>query len=332
MKQVQFSRFGVPHEVAQCVEVPDVGAPGPDEVVFEVLAFPINPADLSLFTGRYANKPPFPATPGAECIGRVVAVGANVRHIGPGDRVINLLRENWTQRRKAPASSVVKVRNDIGLKQAAMLRINPPTALLLLDDVVKLKPGDWIVQNGANSAVGKILIGLAKDCGLRTINVVRRESLRGLIEGLGGDAVVVDGPDLAARIRQATGGGPVVYAIDCIGGPATKVMVDAVADNGTVCVYGGLSGEDSQVPTLALVYRGVNVTGFMLGRFLARRTPAQIAAIYEQLAQRIADGKIDVAVEKIYPIEQIGAALAHAERGGRDGKILVAPNGTGMLS
>lgn len=327
MKQVQFSRFGLPHEVARCVEVPDVGAPGPDEVVFEVLAFPINPADLSLFTGRYANKPPFPATPGAECIGRVLAVGAKVKHVTPGDHVINLLRENWTQRRKVAASSVVKVRQDIDVKQAAMLRINPPTALLLLDDVITLKPGDWIVQNGANSAVGKILIGLAQERGLRTVNVVRRESLRGLIEGLGGDAVVVDGPDLASRIRAAAGGAPVVYGIDCIGGPATRIMVDAVADNGTVCVYGGLSGEDSQVPTLALVYRGVNVTGFMLGRFVAKRTPEQIAAIYDTLAQRIADKKIDVAVENIYPIEQIAAALAHAGRAGRDGKILVAPNG-----
>ncbi len=327
MKQVQFSRFGVPHEVAECAEVPDLGAPGADEVVFEVLAFPINPADLSLFTGRYAAKPPLPATPGAECIGRITAVGANVKHVKPGDRVINMLRENWTQCRKVPAASAIKVRDDIDVQQAAMLRINPPTALLLLDDVVKLKPGDWIVQNGANSAVGKILIGLAKERGLRTINVVRREALRGLITGLGGDAVVVDGPDLAQRIRAAAGGAPVVYAVDCIGGPATKLMVDAVTDNGTACVYGGLSGEDSQVPTLALVYRGVNVTGFMLGRFLSKRSPQEIAALYDKLAQRIADKKIDVTVEQIYPIEQIQAALAHAERGGRDGKILVAPNG-----
>ncbi len=326
MKQVQFNRFGVPHEVAQCVEVPDVGSAGPDEVVFEVLAFPINPADLSLFTGRYAAKPKLPATPGAECIGRIIAVGANVKHVKPGDRVINMLRENWTQQRKVPASSAIKVRDDIDVAQAAMLRINPPTALLLLDDVVKLKPGDWIVQNGANSAVGKILIGMAKERGIRTVNVVRREELRGLITGLGGDAVVVDGPNLAARIREAAGDAP-VYAIDCIGGPATKIMVDAVADNGTVCVYGGLSGEDSQVPTLALVYRGVNVAGFMLGRFLGKRSPQDIAAIYDKLAARIAAKKIDITVENIYPIEQIQAALAHAERAGRDGKILVAPNG-----
>src|SRR6185369_8149242 len=123
MKQVQFNRFGVPHEVAQYAEVPDIGAPGPDEVVFEVLAFPINPADLSLFTGRYAAKPPLPATPGAECIGRVMAVGANVKHVKPGDHVINMLRENWTQRRKVPAASAIKVRDDIDVQQAAMLRI-----------------------------------------------------------------------------------------------------------------------------------------------------------------------------------------------------------------
>ena len=58
MKQVQFAAFGTPHEVAACVEVPDVGAPGPDEVVIEVEAFPINPADLLTITGGYAVRPP----------------------------------------------------------------------------------------------------------------------------------------------------------------------------------------------------------------------------------------------------------------------------------
>jgi NADPH:quinone reductase-like Zn-dependent oxidoreductase len=157
--------------------------------------------------------------------------------------------------------------------------------------------------------------------------VVRREALRPLLTGLGADAVVVDGDNLADRIRAAAGGAPIRYAIDCIGGSATHRLVDAVADGGTVCVYGGLAGEDSRVPTHALVFRGVMVTGFMLGRFLAPYGNAEIEAIYDRLGRDIALKKIDVAIEKVYPIDQIRAALAHAERGGRDGKILVAPNG-----
>jgi trans-2-enoyl-CoA reductase len=328
MKQVQFGSFGLPSQVGRCVEVPDVGEPGANEIVFDVLAFPINPADLSFMTGRYASQPPLPATPGAEGIGRVVKVGSGVKDLKPGDRIISLQRENWTQRRRIPADQAIKVRDDIALEQAAMLRINPPTALLLLQDIVDLQPGDWIVQNGANSAVGKILIGLARERGIRTVNIVRRRELVSPLLQLGADAVVIDdGHELAGKVRAAANNEPVRLAIDCVGGQATRKLVDAVCDGGTVCVYGGLAGEDSAAPTHALVFRGVTVTGFMLGRFLMRRSRAQITAIYDLLAQRIADKRINVPVEKVYPIEEIAAALKHSEDYGRDGKILVAPNG-----
>src|SRR6185503_14108516 len=80
MKQVLLERYGLPEEGVRCVDVPDVGAPGAGEVVFDVLAFPINPADVWMCRGSYRLKPALPATPGAECIGRVTAVGAGVGH------------------------------------------------------------------------------------------------------------------------------------------------------------------------------------------------------------------------------------------------------------
>src|SRR5947209_5885810 len=98
MKQVQIAAYGAPEEVAACVEAPDVGMPQAGEIVFEVLAFPINPADLSMIRGNYRLHPALPATPGAECVGRVTAVGAGVTSLRPGDLVINMQRENWTQR------------------------------------------------------------------------------------------------------------------------------------------------------------------------------------------------------------------------------------------
>ena len=196
MKQVQLSAYGVPEQVARCVEVADVGAPAAEEVVFAVLLFPINPAVVGFCRGSYRLKPPLPATPGAECVGRVMAVGAAVSHVKPGDLVINLQRENWAQRRRVKGSDVIRLPDGIDLKQAAMVRINPPTASLMLSDFVDLLPGDWVIQNVANSAVGKLLIRLAKGRGLRTLNVVRRESLFAELEALGADACVVDGPDL----------------------------------------------------------------------------------------------------------------------------------------
>src|SRR5437660_7713592 len=132
MKQVLIDGYGQPEEFARCAEVPDVGVPGAGEVVFDVLAFPINPADVSFCRGSYRLKPPLPATPGAECVGRVTAVGAGVKHVKPGDLVINLQRENWTQKRKVKGDDAIPLPAGIDLKHAAMVRINPPTAQLML--------------------------------------------------------------------------------------------------------------------------------------------------------------------------------------------------------
>src|SRR5688500_17355479 len=192
MKQVVIDRYGKPEEVARCADVPDVGAPGAGEVVFEVLLFPINPADISFCRGTYRLRPPLPATPGAECVGRVTAVGADVTHVTPGDLVINLKRENWTQRRRVKADDVIPVPATMNLQQAAMLRINPATALLLLTSIVPLKPGDWLIQNVANSAVGRLVIPLARAHGVKTMNVVRRASLFPELSALGADACIVD--------------------------------------------------------------------------------------------------------------------------------------------
>ena len=331
MKRVDIFDYGVPEDVARCVEVPDVGAPGPHEVVFDVIAFPINPADIGFCRGGYRLRPPLPATPGAECVGRVVAVGEGVRHTKPGDLVINLARENWASRRRVKADDAVPVPSGLDLKQAAMLRINPPTALLLLSDIVDLKPGGWVIQNVANSAVGRLVITLAKARGLRTVNVTRREDVFPELKSLGADICLTDGPDLPARVREATGGDEIRLALDAVAGAATGRMAQAISEDGTVCTYGAMSGANADIPIGEIVFRGVTFTGFMLGKFLERRSPEKIRAIYAELAEGIANCTIHAPVDSIYAIEDIREALVRAQTGGRMGKVLVSPGGEAKL-
>jgi len=268
-----------------------------------------------------------PATPGAECVGRVTAVGASVRHVKPGDLVINLQRENWTQKRKVKGVDAIPLPAGIDLKQAAMVRINPPTAELMLSDFVPLKGGDWVIQNVANSAVGRLAIVLAHQRGLRTVNVVRRPELAGELSRLGADLVVVDGDDLAVRVARETGDAPIRLGLEAIGGKATGRICDCVASDGTVVHYGSMSGRDPEVSRNNFTYRGVRLTGFMLGRFMARRSAQKIREIYAGLAAQVVEGRLHAPVDTVYPIEQIREALAHADKGGRNGKILVSPNG-----
>ena len=327
MKRIDLSAYGAPEAVASCVEVPDVGTPGPGEVVFDVLAFPINPADISFCRGSYRLRPPLPATPGAECVGRVAAIGAGVAQVRPGDLVVNMQRENWAQRRRIRSEDAILVPAGRDLAQAAMLRINPATALLLLEDHVALKPGDWVIQDVANSAVGRHLIVLAKARGVKTVNVVRRDDVAAELRDLGADVVLKDGPDLAERARAAIGGAPIKLGIDAVSGDACRRIADSVADGGVVVSYGSMSGEDPAIGRAALNMRGVSLTGFNLGRGLAKRTPAQVREIYADLAVKIRDGVLKAPVDSRYPIEDIKAALVRAQQGGRNGKVLVLPNG-----
>jgi trans-2-enoyl-CoA reductase len=326
MKKVEITDYGTPENVAHCIEAPDIGAPGPGEIVFDVLAFPINPADISFCRGNYRLHPPLPATPGAECVGRVTAVGAGVGDIRPGDLVVNMQRENWVQRRRIAAKDAIPLPAGLDLEQAAMLRINPATALLLLEEHVALKPGDWVIQNVANSAVGRHLIVLAKAKGVRTLNVVRRDDVAAELTALGADVVLGDGSDLAQRAQQATGGAPIRLGIDAVSGEACKRIADSVADGGVVVTYGSMSGADPVISRAALG-RGISLKSFMLGDGLAKRTTEQVRAIYADLGAKLLNGVLRAPVDAKYPIDDIKTALAHAQRGGRHGKVLVLPNG-----
>jgi trans-2-enoyl-CoA reductase len=208
-----------------------------------------------------------------------------------------------------------------------MLRINPATALLLLTDIVALKPGDWIIQNVANSAVGRLVIRLARPRGVKTVNVIRRDSLFGELKALGADVCVVDGPDLPAAVKAQTHSAPIRLGLDAVSGRATARLSACLADGGVVCNYGSMTGEDPVMSRSTLVSGGQSLVGFILGRGLSTRSLEQIRAIYADLGQQVAKGNLSAPVEMVYPIEDIKEAVAHAQRGERSGKILVAPNG-----
>jgi trans-2-enoyl-CoA reductase len=327
MKITQFAAFGKPDEVIRCIDVDDVGAPAPDEAVIDVLAFPINPADLLTIEGRYAVRPPLPARLGAECVGRVIATGRDVQDPVEGDLVIPLDRENWVQRKKTKATQLVKVPANVDPLQLAMLKVNPPTAHLMMTKYVDLKRGEWLIQSAANSGVGHCLIQLAKAAGIRSVNVVRREGLADELRALGADVVVVDGPDLGERVRAATDGAAIRLAIDAVGGTQVVRLGDCLADEGTIVNYGLLSGENSQLSGHQTVFKRLLLTGFWLMPTLQRMAPAEIRELYGMLAGRIADGSLRVPVEATFPIDEIAKAVAQANAYRRAGTVLVTPNG-----
>jgi NADPH:quinone reductase-like Zn-dependent oxidoreductase len=324
MKAARFSAFGVPTEVVQVVDE-DPGPLAPGEALLEVLATPINPSDGATISGIYGMLPKLPAVPGNEGVGRVVRV-EGAAPVKPGDIVfLPMGGGTWRTHLKAKAQRLLPVPAGADLFQMAMLSINPPTAELLLREFVPLQRGEWVMQNVANSAVGRYLISLAKREGIKTINIVRRAGLAEELKALGADVVLEDGDDLAQRVREATGGAPVKLGIDAVGGSATLRLGDSVAEGGTVVHYGSMSGKAPLISPTALIFRNVTLRGFWLVHWMSSTPREGQAALMGKLAKLVADGTLSAPVDATFPLENIREALSRALEGGRQGKVLLTP-------
>lgn len=324
--QARYAKRGpVPQDLIEPVTV-DLAEPGPGEALVEVLASPINPSDLLTLTGMYGVLPELPATGGNEGVGRIFAVGAEVDSLAAGQLVLLPLGcGTWASHVVAAATDLVPLPEGADPQQLAMLAINPPTAALLLSDIVALTPGDWVIQNAANSAVGGYLVKLAAEQGIRTINVVRREGAIAAVQAAGGETVLVDGEDLPRRVREVTGGDPVRLGIDAVGGAATERLAASLGEGGTIVNYGVMSGQPCQISPTHLIFRGLTLTGFWLATWYARASGAQRAALYGDLTRRIARGELAAKVAETYDIGKVKEAVAAAARGERQGKILITP-------
>ena len=328
MKAIVIEGFGDPAATIRLKDLAEPPPPGPGEVTVEMLVLNINPSDLLQIQGLYGTaRPPMPFIPGGEAVGRIAAVGDGVAGLAAGDIVSPMILNCWIERVNMKAALAMKLPADIDLMQAAMLKGNPATAEALLSDQVALRPGDWLMQNAANSAVGTFLAKLARQRGINTLNVVRRDGAVADVKAAGGTAVLADALDDARafrkRVQEATGGAPVKLAIDAIGGAATGVMAHALADGGTVVNYGLLSGEQCRIDAQHLIFRRITLKGFWLIHWFQDAGRARVAETYGRIISGMTDGTLTTPVAEVVPMEEATRAMALAGEGGRAGKVLM---------
>jgi NADPH:quinone reductase-like Zn-dependent oxidoreductase len=319
MHAVQLTAYGDPLEGLKYVDIPGPEAPGPNQVLIGVEFSPLNENDLLLARGIYGSRPALPTVIGNEGVGRVLAVGAGVEKVKVGDRVLAPLSSfTWRERMVVPANGLFALPADADPRQLAMLAINPPTAALLLSEYVNLKPSEWVVQNSANSAVGRWVIAFAKTRGLKTVNIVRRHELVPELQAIGGDVVVVDSPDVSKEIKAAVGQDELRLALDGVSGPATGVLASTLSPYGTLVSYAAMSHAPMSISPLEVIFKPLTVRGFWLGH---PESAAKSAPAVAQAAEMIASGRVHIPVAATYPLSAIKEAVEHAQRGG---KILLA--------
>jgi NADPH:quinone reductase-like Zn-dependent oxidoreductase len=172
----------------------------------------------------------------------------------------------WRERLIAPAQGLFPLPDGDRL-QFAQLGSNPPTAALILSEYIDLKPGDWVVQNGGNSGVGRSFIAIAKLRGIRTISLVRRREMIDELKATGADLVLMDEPAAVAEAAHVIGKGSVRLAVDSVGGEATATLVQLLSDRGVLVTYAAASGQPLAVNELLLIGKHLTVKGFFLGDF-----------------------------------------------------------------
>lgn len=326
MLKAQYTQRG-PNPVAFIEAVPlTLPDLGPGQARVEVLAAPINPSDVLTLTGLYGILPDLPAIGGNEGVGRIVECAPDVDSHRVGQRVLLPLGcGTWVSELITEAASLIPLPKDADPIQLSMIMVNPPTASLLLSEFADLKPGDWVIQNAANSAVGNYINQLARARDLQVINVVRRESAFDAVRRAGGEHLLCDGEDLASQVRSLVGKGRLPLGIDAVGGVATDHLADSLSQGGTVVNYGMMSGEPCQMSPRSLVFRDISLKGFWLAMWFRQSSPEAQQALYGDLAGRIASGELSAQVQATYGLGQIKAAVAAAASGERDGKIVITP-------
>ena len=268
-----------PQEVLEYVSGP-IPVPEEGEVLVRMKAAPINPADINFVQGVYGLKPVLPhSRAGLEGCG--VVQESRAEGFREGDEVI-LLRGvgSWSEYVAVPSVNVMKLPVKVDPVQAAMLKVNPLTALRMLEGFVSLEPGDWLVQNAANSGVGRCIIQLAREMGVKTVNFVRRpDELRDELTALGADLVVGedDGDGVKNTLARLDGKRPVL-ASNAVGGESALRLMDMLAPGGSMVTYGAMSRKSLKVPNGFLIFKGIKLEGLWVTQWLKNAPVSEIEA------------------------------------------------------
>lgn len=316
--------FGDPSEVLklETIDQPELKA---GEVRVRLEAAAINPSDYGMIGGSYGRLRALPAVAGREGVGTVDALGAGVDSVSVGTRVRFPGEDGaWQVSACVDASELLIVPPEVPVEQAAISFINPPTAYCLLKKMVDLQPGDWILQNAGNSAVGISVIQMAKAFGLKTISQVRREELIAPLEAMGADHVVMEGTGWAKGVSEITRGAPIRLALNSIGGESATDQIKALSDGGTQVTFGGMVGDKVRFPTRFLIFNDVRMVGFWWDRYARRLGHDGVREVMQAVFRMMTEGTLSLPIESQYPFSEYGLAIKHANQP-RLGKVLLVP-------
>ena len=306
-----------------------ISAPHATQVNLRMLAAPMNPADVNQIQGVYPSKPPFQsalgnaepaAVGGNEGAFEVLSTGAGVKNLSKGDWVImkQTGQGTWRTHAQLDESQLIKIENKDGLTplQVGTVSVNPVTAYRMMRDFCEwdwMRAGEeWMIQNGANSGVGRAAIQFGREWGIKTLNVVRQrktpeetEALKKELKELGATVVITEEEMMTGNFRDMVheytrqGREPIRLALNCVGGKNATALAKTLAPDSHMVTYGAMSKQPVALPSGLLIFKNLSFDGFWVSKW-GDKNPAMKENTIKDVLQMTRSGKFqDIPVDNV---------------------------------
>lgn len=311
------------------VEELKVPVPGHGEVLIKMAAAPLNPSDLSFIKGSYGSPNSFPVTPGFEGSGTVVATGGGIlSRIRMGKRVACSNNPGgdgtWAEYLVTSAMRCIPLSKKISFEQGSMFLVNPMTAMVLMDIALKEKH-KAIVNTAAASALGKMMLVLAKSSNIPIINIVRRQEQEKLLKDLGAEYIVNSEKEgFQEVLKEIAGKLNATLILDAIGGKTGSVLIESAPKGSRIIAYAKLSGEKIEIDSRSLLREDKSIHGFQLGNHLAEKGLIEKLKLGGRVRKFLEEQK-EISIQKTYPLQDINKAVELYTQNMSAGKVLIKP-------
>ncbi|MBP5801723.1 zinc-binding dehydrogenase [Microbacterium maritypicum] len=323
MRALIHSRFGEAEDVLAVEERP-VPEPAAGQVRLRIVLSPIHNHDLWTVRGTYGFKPELPAASGTEALGIVDALGEGVEHLAVGQRVATGGTFGaWAEYIVANAAGLIPVPDSLSDESAAQL-VSMPFSTISLLQFLDVNEGDWIVQNAANGAVGRMLAQLGAARGVHVLGLVRRAEGVEELRAQGIDNVIsTDQDDWREQAARLTGGAPIVAGVDSVGGSASGDVLSLLSEGGTLVAFGAMNSPVMEIASSDVIFKQAIVKGFWGSKVIQQLDAATRGALFGELIQRVTDGTLTLPVAGVFDAAEIADAVRLSMTPGRVGKVLL---------
>ncbi len=317
-----------PPEVLR-IENMEVGEPGASELRVRIEAIGLNRSEAAFRAGQYPVKPKFPAPMGYEAAGVIEALGPDLRDFKIGDRVCVLptyrLGEYGVYADSAivPARSVIPAPPNLGSVEAASIWMQYFTALAIIE-ITRATVGDYVIIRAASSSVGLAAIQLANWAGATPIAATRRSDKRqALLEHGAKHVIATEESNLVDEVMKITGGKGARIVFDPVGGPYVDTLAQAMTVDGTLFIYGGLSGQPTLHPHWPAAFKNLSIRGWVASTIWNHSE--RFARAKELILRGLSEGHLKPVISRTFKLDEIVEAHRFLESNAQMGKIVVIP-------